>query len=458
MESTKIDIESFAAWIGIDWADEEHAICLFAKGSDRVERSKVKQTPEDLQEWISELRIRFAGSKIAIAVEQTRGPLIYGLIGCEFMVLYPINPKSLARYREALCGSGAKDDPTDAELLLQFLRSHQDRLKAWFPEDPQTRKLRMLVEFRRKLVNRTTAIRNQITGLLKGYYPQALDSVAQVRTKMACDFLSRWPSLGQLQKARPAQLRKFYYQHNCRYVQLVDQRIAEIRTARALTEDEAIVSSSALMIEALVEELRPLLSQIDRFDKEIAKAFQAHPDREIFQSFPGAGPALAPRLAVALGTDRDRFESALEIQQFYGTAPVTERSGKHTWIHWRWACPKFGRQSFVEFAGESILFSRWASAFYKEQMRQKKTRHAAIRSLAYRWQRIIFRCWKNGTLYDEEKYLKALQRRNSPLVKLLNLPKTPKSAMQNRSGWSSAGDIITKLRQSTVEGNVQKTK
>ncbi len=454
----KIEAECFAAWIGIDWADQEHAICLYAKGSDRLERSKVKQTPEDLQEWISQLRLRFGGSKIAIAVEQTRGPLIYGLIGCEFMVLYPINPKSLARYREALSCSGAKDDPTDAELLLRFLRAEQDRLKAWLPEDPQTRKLRMLVEFRRKLVNKTTAIRNQITCLLKAYYPQALDSVAYVKTKMACDFLSRWPSLEQLQKARPAQLRKFYYQHNCRSVQLVDERIAEIRTASPLTEDEAIVSSCALMVGALVEELRPLLVQIDRFDKEIAKVFQAHPDRELFESFPGAGPALAPRLAVAMGTDRDRFQSALEIQQFYGTAPVTERSGKHTWIHWRWACPKFGRQSFVEFAGESILLSRWAAAYYKEQMRQGKTRHAAIRSLAYRWKRIIFRCWKDGTPYDEEKYLKALQRRNSPLVKFLDLPKPPKSRKPNRSGWSSAGAIITELSQNFVESNVQKTK
>lgn len=436
METGKIDPECFAAWIGIDWADEEHAICMYASGSDSDERFSVKQTPEDLQEWISQLRVRFAGNKVAIAVEQTRGPLIYGLMGCEFIVLYPINPKSLARYREALRCSGAKDDPTDAELLLRFLRAHQDRLKAWLPEDPQTRKLRMLVEFRRKLVDKATAISNEITGLLKGYYPQALDSVAHVKTKMACDFLSRWPSLEQLQKARSAQLRKFYYQHNCRSVQLVDQRIADIRTARALTEDEAIVSSSALMVEALVEELRPLLVQIDRFDKEIANVFQAHPDRELFKSFPGAGPALAPRLAVALGTDRDRFQSALEIQQLYGTAPVTERSGKQIWVHWRWACPKFARQSFVEFAGESVFLSCWAAAFLKKQMRQGKTRHAAIRSLAYRWKRIIFRCWKDSTPYDEEKYLKALQRRNSPLAKFLDLPKPQKSPKQNRSGWS----------------------
>jgi hypothetical protein len=274
----------------------------------------------------------------------------------------------------------------------------------------------MMVEFRRKLVDSSTAISNQVTNLLKGYYPQALQWVSDIKTKMGCDFLERWPSLQRLRKEKPAMVRRFYYRHNCRTVSLVDQRLSEIREALPLTEDDSIVSASVMMVEALAKHLRTVMNEVERFDKEIAREFAQHPDARIFDSFPGAGPVLAPRLLVAMGADRSRFESAREIQQLYGTAPVTERSGKQCWVHWRWACPKFSRQSFVEFAGQSIYWSRWAAAYYHRGIKNRKGRNTVLRSLAYRWQRIIFRCWKDGQPYDEEKYLKVLKKRNSPLA------------------------------------------
>lgn len=435
MENREVKRESIAAWIGIDWADEQHAVCLRESGSKQYEACTVKQTPEALQDWINGLRKRFEGRLVAVALEQSRGPLLCGLMGCDFMVLYPINPKSSARYREALYGSGAKDDPIDAQLLVRFLEAHQELLRAWFPEDPQTRKLQLLVEFRRKLVDDTTALSNQLTDVLKGYYPQALRWVSDIKSKLGCDFLDKWPSLQRLGRVRPATVRKFYYRHNCRNVSLVDERLAEIGSARALTDDDPIVSVSVMKVEALVKQLRSLMMQIERFDKEIAKELQTHPDRAIFESLPGAGPALAPRLLVAMGTDRSRFESAREVQQLYGTAPVTERSGKQSWVHWRRGCPKFPRQSFVEFAAQSIFWSKWAAAYYHKRIQKGQRHHAVLRSLAYRWKRIIFRCWKDRRPYDEERYLQVLEKRNSPLVQQIKVVRvTP--------GWTSCGQIM----------------
>src|SRR3990170_3393720 len=100
--------DDFAALIGIDWAGGRNPIGLKAYGSNKLEYSAIKQKPEALQEWIAQLQARFAGGKIAVALEQYRGALSYALMNYEFLILYPVNPKSLCRYREAFRTSGAK--------------------------------------------------------------------------------------------------------------------------------------------------------------------------------------------------------------------------------------------------------------------------------------------------------------------------------------------------------------
>ena len=147
--------------------------------------------------------------------------------------------------------------------------------------------------------------------------------------------------------------------------------------------------------------------------------FAAHPDQAIFTSFPGAGAALAPRLLAAWGTDRQRYESAQDMECLSGAAPVTNQSGKKCWVHWRLACPKFLRQTFHEFAGQSILWSPWARAYYQQMRQRGLDHHPAVRSLAFKWIRILYRCWKDHTLYDEAHYQKALERRGSPLAAAL---------------------------------------
>jgi hypothetical protein len=144
-----------------------------------------------------------------------------------------------------------------------------------------------------------------------------------------------------------------------------------------------------------------------------------HPDFFIFQSLPGAGAALAPRLLAALGSQLDRYTSAAEVQRYGGIAPVTERSGKRKWVHFRWASPKFLRQSFHEWAGHSIAQSVWARAYYQRQRERGKEHHAAVRALAFKWIRIVFRCWQDGVAYDETRYLTALAKRGSQLTSAL---------------------------------------
>ena len=117
-----------------------------------------------------------------------------------------------------------------------------------------------------------------------------------------------------------------------------------------------------------------------------------------------------------VGGGRERYRHASEMQTYSGVAPVLERSGKKCWVHWRYAAPTFLRQTFVEWAGESVRYSFWANAYYQQQKQKEKPHQTIIRSLAFKWIRIMFRCWQQRCCYDETKYLNALKAKRSPLL------------------------------------------
>ena len=412
---TPVANAAVVAWVGLDWADQRHEVRLQAVGSDRIESYTVEQKPEALHAWVAELRTRFPQGRIALALEQSRGAVIYALMHYDFLWLYPVPPKGLARYRQAFFTSGAKCDVTDADLLLEMVRSHRDRLRVWQPDDELTRQLRLLVEHRREVVAERTRLTNRLGARLKTYFPHALAWAGELREAAACEFLGAWPSLEAWQAAGRATQRKFYRRHRRLPAEELEKLLDAIAQAQPLTRDRALVEASVLMTQTLVEQLRAIHAALARIDAALEKLFDQHPDQDLFRRLPGAGEALAPRLAAAFGTDRQRYASAEEVQQFSGVAPVTEASGKQRWVHWRMACPKFLRQTFHEFADASRKKSRWAQAYYQQRRQQGASHHSAIRALAYKWIRILYRCWQSHTPYDEAVYLAALRRRHSPL-------------------------------------------
>jgi transposase len=246
--------------------------------------------------------------------------------------------------------------------------------------------------------------------------------VRGVDTVMFCDFIARWPTLKQAKRARKNTLENFFHEHNARSSHILERRLKAIKEAEPLTLDEAVIRPFRLQALVLVDQLRATLQAIKRFDNEIDEVAQKHKDLTLFQSFPGAGPSLAPRLLVAFGEQRDRFSNAAEVQKYSGIAPVLERSGKKTWVHWRWQCSTFLRQTFVEWAAQTINKSYWAGAYYHQQREKGSTYQAALRALAFKWIRILFCCWQTRTHYDESIYLKALARRGSPLLTPMDAP------------------------------------
>ena len=241
------------------------------------------------------------------------------------------------------------------------------------------------------------------------FFPQMLDWFSTIDTVVVGRLLQKWPRLELLQAAPAAEVADFLKQHRIPesritvLQQLIGKAVPAIR-------DKAVLESSVLIVRRIVGQLEALREAITEHDRQIAALTQSHPEYHIFSCLPGAGPVMVPRLIAAFGTQRDRYATASAMQCYAGIAPVVESSGKQKWVHWRWACPKFLRQTFHEWAWFSTRQSAWAKSFYDRQRERKKSHHAAIRALAFKWIRILFRCWKDGVPYDATRYAAALQK------------------------------------------------
>jgi len=404
----------FAAYVGIDWADQKHDWAWQPTDGGPKRMGQLAHTPDAIHTWVGQVSAAFGDQPVAVALEQSRGPLLYQLMKYPNLVLYPVHPSTLASYRQSWRPSGAKNDPSDTGLLLDLLQRHRDKLRSLQPDTVATRTLQFLVEERRQWVDDRTCFGHRLTACLKLYYPQVLDWFDDVTAPITLDWLERWPTLEQLQRARPATIEQFLKEHGRRDADKVHQQLQQIQPARPAVTDAAVIDSCRLNLQTLVGQLKPLREAIAGYDRQIESVVQAHPDFVIIDSFPGAGLAMAPRLIAALGTQRDRFDSASSLQCFSGIAPVTSQSGRQCWVHWRWACPKFVRQTFHEWAQHSMKKCEWARSFYQRQRDAGKSHHAAVRALAFKWLRILFRCWKDRVPYDEAKYLRSVRDRLVP--------------------------------------------
>lgn len=406
--------QEYAAFIAIDWADAKHAFSLQAAGQRKKETGTLEQKPEIIGAWTAKLRERFGGRPLAVAVEQSRGALIHALMAYDFIVVYPIHPTTVAKFRQAFKFSGAKSDPLDTDQILEILTKHLEQLKAFRPDTQATRLLRRLVEDRRKTVDLRTRHIEALLASLKEYFPQAIQVLTgNVSSRLARDFLRKWPTFEAFQQAKPAILKRFFYGHNIRSAEVIQKVLSVAEQSNALTTDPAIVEGGCHLSQMHAEMIQTLNPIIEQYDGKIEKVFHHHPEYKLFSNIPGAGQALAPRLLAFFGTDRSRYAAAGNVQSFSGIAPVTKSSGRTRVVYCRQACPKFARQTFHEFARLSVAKSVWARNYVDYYTEKGKKYHTIIRALAFKWIRILFQCWKNRTPYDEPKYLETLKKRGS---------------------------------------------
>lgn len=403
--------------VGIDWADTAHAYAL--RGPDGTIRAgQFDQQPAAISSLLESWKRMYPDARIEICIETSRGALINALLDSPDLTIYPINPNALANYRKTFAHGGGKSDPVDAQLILQYLENYRERLRPLRHDEPETRELAALCEDRRRLVDQRVALANELKSLLKTYFPAILLlGPAKIYAEFIVRLLLKYPSLEQAQAAGRAKLRKFLFGVGAKAK--AEQRLDVLMSATPLTSDEVVVRSCARRVQAICGLLDSLNNSISRYDAEIKRLVKKHADYIVVASLPGASDKTQGRIIAALGDDRSRFASAEAFQAAAGIAPLTKQSGKQRHVHRRWACSKFTRQTFHEYAGLSITRCAWAKAYYELQLSKGKSAQTARRALAYKWMRIIYRLWQDREAYNDARYVERLTATRSPLADLM---------------------------------------
>jgi len=220
----------YSVYVGIDWADLKHDVCIQPNNSEVREFAVIRHCAEAIEAWVKGLQQQYGGP-IAVAVELSKGPIVSALQKYDFIDIFPINPATLAKYREAFQPSRAKDDPTDAELAVDLLLRHPEHFKVLKPQSAEMRTLTTMVEQRRCLVNDQIRITNRLRCALKQYYPQVLEWFEHIDTPLFCAFLRRWPTLTQAKRARANTLKRFFHKHHMCRDGVVERRRQAINAA-----------------------------------------------------------------------------------------------------------------------------------------------------------------------------------------------------------------------------------
>ena len=402
--------------VGIDWADQVHAFHLIGPDGTVVS-GNLDQSPEAIELWLVGLQKKYPEARLDVCLETSRGALINALLQYPMVTVYPVNPDALANYRKAFNHGGGKSDPVDAKLILQYLQHYRDQLRPLQIDQPLTRELASLCIDRRRLVQQRVKLSNELKSLLKIYFPAILLlKPAKMYAAFIVALLLKFATLKEVQTAGPTKLRNCFFGIGIKAK--AEARIETLMNAKPLTTDEVILRTSGRRAQAICGQLQSINKSVKAYDQEIETLVKTHADYQTFASLPAGSSNTRARLIVALGDDRERYGNAEGLQCASGIAPLTTQSGKLRYVSGRWACSKFLRQTFHEYAGLSIAKCRWAKAFYDSQLKKGKSSATAKRALAYKWIRIIYRLWQTGDVYDDARYEARLLASGSPLATL----------------------------------------
>lgn len=383
-------------YAGLDWADRHHDLVVIDEMGRKVGQLRVDHTPDGLARLVRFLREIAPLDQIACIVETTHGLLITALLEAGVM-LYPVNPKTVDRTRAA---SGAKTDQIDAYLLAKHGRSEVADLRRLDPDSPLIAELKALTRDQDALIQMQTRLVNQLTACLKAYYAVALSLFTKLQQKSTLLFLQAYPTPEAVQAATHKQLAALLKQAGHPTPDKGATSIVQAVHSPYLRADPITSKTKSRLMLALVAQLLPLIEQIKAYDKEIADLFLTHADSHLFETLPGAGKRLAPRLLAEWGDQRSRYAEARSIQALAGTCPVPWKSGEYATVHQRFACVKPLRNALHQFAWQSTNQEPWARAYYQRKRAEGKSHSMAVRALANVWVRVIFALWNKQEAYQ----------------------------------------------------------
>ncbi|HMC43352.1 MAG TPA: IS110 family transposase [Acidimicrobiales bacterium] len=384
---------------GIDWASEEHAVCVLDEEGRAVDRFTITHSAEGFDRLTARLARHGDPAGVPVAIERPDGRLVDRLLEAGHPVV-PVKTNAIKAWREAEVLSGAKSDPGDAEVIADYLRQRRGRLRVLQPFSTETRALRAVVRTRTDLVDQRVAAANQLEAILDAFWPGAKAVFADIWSPIALDFLERYPTPASAARLGEARMATFLTKHGYSGRRPAAELVERLRSAPTGVGEGPEAEARRDTVLAMVRVLRVLGRAIKDLDRSVAAHLDEHPDAEIFRSLPRSGQINAAQMLAEWGDCREAFDSPEAVAALCGATPVTKKSGKHEAVQFRWACNKRFRNAMCTFADNSRRASPWAQSIYQAGLDRGHDHPHAVRILARAWTRVIYRCWIDRAPYD----------------------------------------------------------
>jgi transposase len=388
---------------GIDWAAEEHAVAVHDDSGVKRWRHTVPHSADGFDRLVAWLARFGDPASLPVAIERPDGRLVDRLLEAGHPVV-AVKTTAIKAWREAEVVSGAKSDPSDADVIADYLRVRYHQLRVLVPYSDATRALRTVVRAREDLVAQRVAAINQLSALLDAFWPGAKNVFADIESTISLAFLTRYPTPASAARLSEKRMSAFCKQHRYSGRRTPGELIARLRTAPTGVTDLAQTRAGRDAVLAMVRVLRALNDAIRDLDRSVVARLDEHPDAEIFTSLPRSGRINAAQMLAEWGDCRAAYSDPDAVAALAGVTPVTRKSGKHTSVGFRWACNKRFRNAVHTFANNSRHASPWAASVYHDAVARGHDHPHAVRILARAWIRVIWRCWLDGLPYEPTRH------------------------------------------------------
>jgi transposase len=393
-----------ASWfVGIDWASEEHAVHVMDADGRKVKAFMIEHTRDGFDLLVERLSKLGPAASVPVAIERPDGRLVDVLLEAGHAVV-PVSPNAIKAWRDGEVISGAKSDAGDAEVIAEYLRMRQHKLRVLAPFSDATRGLRAVVRARDALVDQRVAANNQLEACLESFWPGANAIFADICSDIALAFIERYPTPASADRLTEQRLAAFLTRHGYSGRRSAAELLARLRSVPDGIACGLENQARRAAVISYVGVIRALNTAIKQLAGEIATQLGEHPDSTIFTSLPRSGSINAAQMLSEWGDCREAYGSPEAVCALAGLTPVTKHSGKHHAVHFRWACNTRFRNAVTTFADNSRHASPWAASIYQRARDRGCDHPHAIRILARAWVRVIWRCWIDGVDYNPDRH------------------------------------------------------
>jgi transposase len=404
-------------YIGIDWSQDKHDIVVLNEAGAQLAYLCIPNKLEGFMQFDTQrAKLGLKPNACVIGIETSHSLLVDYLVEQNYPTLYVLPPNQVRANQGRFRQSGAKDDPADARLIAEILRTDRGRLRQWQADRLLTRQMRNQVRWILELQHQIVRLSNQLEALLRRYYPAALEIFRTgLTTQILPEFILAYADPYIAKELTLDAFKAFAKQHDYPNPKNLVACFQRLQDNPPLANPDLVI-----LYQVQAQQLAHLLLETTRTriknQIELRQRYLQHPKHAIFDTLPGCGDLIGPALLAFFGDDPDRFPDAQSAQSMAGTAPVTERSGKSRFVRFRFACDKDWRYICQEWAHILIQheLSPIATAYYHQIRPHCHSTAHAERCLANRWLAIAWKCWQSGRPYDPAYHLAQRAERSKP--------------------------------------------